>query len=164
MPAYGERGKGKSLIKPVRAAVTAVLAAPLLAIAFAMPANAAAGDVNLTADVQGNDVWVTISNDSAGIVGCEWRAWDDDIEQFQASVRYFALPGESWTSAPLPDGDYKISWWCADFPNADEWWGTGDIEMQADTADPTPVTAPIPVDTGIFGSLGSSETGSLGSS
>ncbi|WP_164874042.1 hypothetical protein [Rhodococcus spongiicola] len=160
------------MIKSVRAAVTAALAAPLLAVAFAAPANAAAEDVNLTADVQGNDVWVTITNDNPSLIGCEWLAWagDDVDDEPQVLVRTLVLPlgGESRTAADLPDGDYKISWWCTTIPASDEEWGTGDIGGGGDTADPTPVTTPVPVDdegtdTGSLGSLGSSESGSLGS-
>ncbi|WP_127944946.1 hypothetical protein [Rhodococcus spongiicola] len=154
------------MIKSVRVAVTAAFAAPLLAAVFAAPANAAADDVTLTADVQGNDVEVTIANDSPGPIVCSWFPTNDDPDDPTLLVATLVEPGgEDRTAAAFDDGSHQISWWCASLLGP-EFWGTGELLPTA-TADPFPFTTPVSAaDDGAgsgSGSLGSADSGSLGS-
>ncbi|RVW00429.1 hypothetical protein [Rhodococcus spongiicola] len=156
------------MIKSVRAVATAALAAPLLAAVFAAPANAAPGEVNLSAEVQGNDVWVTISNDNQLPVLCNWEVTNGDPEAFFAPIllRLVEPGGEDRVGLTLEDGNYHVTWNCT---NLFEEWGTT-VENGPATAAPFPFTIPASTDdgnddsadTGSLGSLGSA-SGSLGS-
>ncbi|RVW05466.1 hypothetical protein [Rhodococcus xishaensis] len=156
------------MIKSVRAAAAAALAAPLLAAVFAAPANAGVKDVTLSAKVQGNDVEVIITNDSQRTIVCHWTAAEDRI--FGESYRAFFQRVESDEVYRFPvtvaDGSYSINWNCVTPLGGETWGSTWDTGRK--TADPFLFTAPADTDdegtgSGSLGSLGST-SGSFGSS
>ncbi|WP_127953696.1 hypothetical protein [Rhodococcus xishaensis] len=78
------------MIKSVRSAAAAALAAPLLAAVIAAPANAAPEDVTATAEVQGSDVEFIITNNSGdtdgGITGDGWHLLPDWVKLVFAAI------------------------------------------------------------------------------
>ncbi|RVW04782.1 hypothetical protein [Rhodococcus spongiicola] len=144
------------MIKSVRAAAAAALAAPLLAVAFAAPANAEPEDVTLSVDARGNFVEVSIANNSPEMITCNWVATNDaDPDITNASPHWSINPNRNWViTTVFIDGDYHLSWSCVG-QSTDETWGTGETdEPLAFTADST---------SGSLGSLGSTASGSVGS-
>ncbi|MEV0947197.1 hypothetical protein [Rhodococcus sp. NPDC049939] len=137
------------MIKSARAAATAALAAPLLAAVFAAPANAAPEDVTLAAEVQGNNVDFTLTNNSQQRLSCSvnvapaatpWNAvWDHNPLPSPGSDDRF--------TATLDDGSYQVDWFCHD-SDISESWGTGNIGNFTKTAEPIFFTAPVVPDDG----------------
>ncbi|MEV0947240.1 hypothetical protein [Rhodococcus sp. NPDC049939] len=150
------------MIKSVRAAATAALAAPLLALAFAAPANAAPEDVTLTAEIEGNYVKAAITNNSPVEILCEWATRPDE-GPIVTSPGGRIYPGEvrSYTGWTVPDGSYTVSWWCRTV-DASEFWGTGDFGFDVKTAEPIPFTAPVVPDDGGTDDGDNADDGSLG--
>ncbi|RVW03040.1 hypothetical protein [Rhodococcus xishaensis] len=148
------------MIKSVRAAATAALAAPFLAVAFAAPANAAPEDVTLTAEVQGNDLEVIITNNSEGQIDCAWMVTREGLPATSsltshkldtlASYGLEVDPGDEvrdrWT---FEDGSYLTAWYCYSL-DTPETWGTGDWIYDVKTAEPISFTTPAATD-GITG-------------
>ncbi|MEV0948514.1 hypothetical protein [Rhodococcus sp. NPDC049939] len=58
----------------VRAAVTAVLAAPLVAAVFAAPANAAPEDAAFSTLVEGNEITINVVNNTQFKLACAFSA------------------------------------------------------------------------------------------
>ncbi|RVW00254.1 hypothetical protein EGT50_16725 [Rhodococcus xishaensis] len=136
------------------------MAAPLLAAVFAAPANAAPEDVTLSADVTGNDVLVTVANESRLPILCYWEVADDanPADFIPPIVLTIVEPGgEDRTRAGYDEGNYHISWGCT---NLLESWGTGEFGRK--TVESFPFTTPVRTGDGTAsGSLGSLDSGSL---
>ncbi|RVW05464.1 hypothetical protein [Rhodococcus xishaensis] len=128
------------MIKSVRAAAAVALAAPLLAAVFAAPANAAPDDVTLAAEVEGNDVWVTLTNNSQGEIVCQWNERNTTNPSAEPNVfvtTQIQRGYERRIGATFVDGDYQI-WWTCSHPDTSETWGTGETGRK--TAEPFPFT------------------------
>ncbi|RVW05465.1 hypothetical protein EGT50_02435 [Rhodococcus xishaensis] len=134
------------------------MAAPILAAVFAPPANAAPEDVTLSVDVRGNFVDVAITNNSSGMITCNWVATNDANPEIKNESPHLNIhPNRGWViTTVFIDGDYHLSWSCGDALSG-ETWGTGETGRETDQ--PHAFTAAFSP----AGSLGSTGTGSLGS-
>ncbi|RVW06204.1 hypothetical protein [Rhodococcus spongiicola] len=163
------------MIKSVRAAVTAALAVPLLAVMFAVPVNAAPEDLTFTVDVQGNDVELIVTINSKYDLDCSWEITNDGnsgANPLGTGATFLYLPDikEHRKAATFDDGTYQMTWTCKGRPSATwpapylETWGT------PDSVDPAYRTEPITFTVGAVagevgtGSLGSLDFGILGGS
>ncbi|WP_157109622.1 hypothetical protein [Rhodococcus sp. WMMA185] len=153
----------------VRAAVTAVVAAPLLATLFAAPANAAPEDVTVSAAVEGKNITVSVVNDSPYNLSCDWTAKRDTEPRYQYGTQDWVFPDstEDFAVFNVATGDYKVHWSCVTV-ETEERWGTWAVSTQP-TADPIPLTVGNAL-TGSLDALGSLDLwgsldafGSLGS-
>ncbi|RVW06238.1 hypothetical protein EF834_01930 [Rhodococcus spongiicola] len=145
------------------------MAAPLLATVFAAPASAAPEDVTLTAEVQGNDVAFTLTNnsDSPHVVLCSVYiapAATPSNAVF-GEIRSPSAGSEERFTATVDDGSYQIEWYCRELtgdPNdPEESWGTGNEGKYTKTADLIFFTAPVIPDDDSAGSLGDLDPGVL---
>ncbi|WP_127945085.1 hypothetical protein [Rhodococcus spongiicola] len=148
------------MIKSVRAAVTAALAAPVLAVAFAAPANAAPEDVALSVDVVGNDVEVIIANDSDGMIECAWAASSGLFGETHVRINVFVQPDAVYREpVTVADGRYDVIWNCESVPGVEAWGNTS----ETGTADPLTFIAPPCSSSGSLDILGSMDFGNFGS-
>ncbi|WP_139277741.1 hypothetical protein [Rhodococcus marinonascens] len=113
----------------VRAAITAVVAAPLLATVFAAPAQAAPEDVTLSATTEGKDMIVTITNNSESKIECTTytsRPISGNLGSFMfRDVIMDVEPGsaDSVRVTAKVRGEHTIDWSC-DASDGGERWGT----------------------------------------
>ncbi|RVW06205.1 hypothetical protein [Rhodococcus spongiicola] len=138
------------MIKSVRATAAAALAAPLLAAVFAAPANAAPEDVTLTAEFQGSDVEVRITNNSSQEIVCLWQVANDDPSApgpFVSRDHLIDRGGEYRSTATFDDGSYELSWSCLGTTRPVGEWGTGNLSP-TETAEPIQFTTPASTDGG----------------
>ncbi|AOW92177.1 hypothetical protein BFN03_04180 [Rhodococcus sp. WMMA185] len=147
--------------KSVRAAATAILAAPLIAAVFAAPASAEEHDlVTLTADHDGTTVTVNIVNDHNKDVTCSWNAEHESAPENSfgiADEKVKKNKTETFTEENVAEGSYTLTWNCSQRDNS---WGTGDDG----TAAPTEFTIGDDNDgggTGSWGSLSDFDFGNL---
>ncbi|RVW03041.1 hypothetical protein EGT50_10050 [Rhodococcus xishaensis] len=125
------------------------MAAPLLSVAFAAPANAAPEDVTLSVDVRGNFVEVAISNNSRDLISCDWQVVTDDGRTPGSTITGYILPDEEYRiQRYLNEGNYVTSWGCMSW-DSPEVWGTEEFLHDDKTAEPIRFTTPV----GPFGSI-----------
>ncbi|RVW04784.1 hypothetical protein [Rhodococcus spongiicola] len=134
------------------------MAAPLVAVAFAAPANAAPEDVTLSVYVRGNFVEVAVTNNSRDLISCEWQVVTDDGRTPGSIITGYILPGDEYrTQRYLGGGSYETSWGCMSWDRP-EVWGTEDFLHDDKTAEPIRFTTPV----GPFGSIDLEGDGFLG--
>ncbi|AOW92174.1 hypothetical protein BFN03_04165 [Rhodococcus sp. WMMA185] len=111
-----------------RTGATAVLTAPLLAAVFAAPASADPSDVTLSTSVDGNDVTVSIVNNTQFQLTCNWTAASETSPQNQYTDG--GLVGENgkvFDAQTVADGSYLVNWVCDKMFAPEEQWGTPDF-------------------------------------
>ncbi|RVW06239.1 hypothetical protein EF834_01935 [Rhodococcus spongiicola] len=134
------------------------MAAPLLAVAFAAPASAAPEDVTVSAEVQGNDVQVTFTNNTEQPVFCNLGIADAADRWDRVYDEYFVFfPDDDPFTVTVDDGSYQIDWFCDEIQGSES-WGTS-----RGTAEPIFFTLPFVPDDGDTddGSLGNLDPGAL---
>ncbi|RVW02382.1 hypothetical protein [Rhodococcus spongiicola] len=159
--------------KSIRTGAVALLAAPLVATAFAAPAQAAGTGslgssdsssqeaVSFSVAVEGNDVTASIVNNTDGELGlgCSiWYVLDEEGAERELLARPIVAPGDTFTSDPETideAGTYVATWTCYS-ADTDERWGTEESDGVDATAEPVKFTVP---NDDTSGSVGSSEGG-----